>query len=231
MNRGVFSRSSVLLLLVAVFVAFCTTDIYAQKFVKHKNNKYSDVKVWWEVRYPDGSVGLSVNDKKNIVVDGGRGYSSVEYIYLHGRFKVTKGNYQGVVDAEGREIISPVKFSSVKDKYEYTYPEPYKYYEVGVGGSSYSPEKVGICNYAGSEMLPCEFNYIITYKEQCRDTDFFYHYVSKSQQGEPFVGLYDTAGRNIFPMSKYSYVSPYLKTKSAKKSHLSENNAFLCESA
>ncbi len=206
MKSRLFSSTSILMMIVALFVTFCATDVYAQKFVKHKNGKHYDVRVWWEVRYPDGSVGFSVNDKKNIVVDDGRGYSSVEYLYMHGRFKVSKGGYQGIVDAQGREIIPPVKYSSVKDKYEYSYPNIYKYYEVGVGGSSYSPDKVGLCNYEGREVLPCEFKSIGIDKEGTSDKNFFYHSVKKDKDGVSRVALCDTTGRFFFPFSEYGRV-------------------------
>lgn len=202
-TNTLLSRGVMLLSVIAACILF-TQPAYSQKFKKFKN-KYPEF-TWWKITYPDGAVGLSVNEKKNIIVDDIRGYSSVGY-FGHGLFLVNKGEYKGLVNMQGVEVVSPDKYNHIKS--EYNSYSGYKYLQVGVGGDYYRPESIGALNICGKMLLPCEYEYI--------DLNAISIYVNHSRKYQPYFiasnkdryVVCDTAGTVLFSTSEFTRVKPY----------------------
>lgn len=200
---NLLSRCLVLFSIIAVCM-LSVQPVYSQKFKKFKN-KYPKF-TWWRITYPDGSVGLSVNEKKNIVVSDARGYSSLDY-FGNGLFVVNKGDCRGVVNMQGIEVVSPDKYNHIESEYDIN--SGYKYLQVGVGGSRYSPESIGVLSCSGKVLLPCEYKYI----------DLRSEYISVNHSGKShpyFIAsnkescvVCDTAGTILFSTSEFSRVSPH----------------------
>lgn len=211
---------------IAAMCLLFVPTIHAQKFVKHKV-KYPTKFVWYEALYPDGSVGICMENKKNIIVPKERGFSYVEY--EQGRFNVKKGGYVGVLDISGNEIITPDKFNFIQYRYACAYPDDYSYYKVGIGGSEYSPEHVGIYDFTGKEIIPCTYKDIDVVKDvsiyiQGKSKTAFYFSVTKrdSITGNSLQGICDTTGIMLFPLSDYGWIYPQL-TKKPTSYDLSSN--------
>ena len=123
------------------------------KYKKHK--VYSDGKknVWWEVKYPDGSVGINLKKKKNVLVPAERGYTAVDYSKEFNVFEVEKGEYVGCVDVTGREFVAPDKYTEIFFASRFSKgPEgTYKCFIV------YKNDKVGVLSYDGKEIIPCKY--------------------------------------------------------------------------
>lgn len=196
------SRSVMLFSLIAVCMLF-VQPAYSQKFKKFKN-KYPEF-AWWKITYPNGNVGFSVNEKKNILVDDARGYSSVGY-FGEGLFLVEKGDSNGLVNMQGVEVVSPDKYNYIKSEYDIS--SGYKYLQVSVGESRFSPESIGVLNYSGKVVLPCKYKFINLISE----------YISVNNLGKShpyFVAsnneccvVCDTAGTVLFSTTEYKYVYP-----------------------
>lgn len=212
----VLQKSKISLFAIATMCLLLVPTIHAQKFVKHKV-KYPTKFVWYEALYPDGSVGVCMENKKNIIVPKERGFSNVEY--EQGRFKVKKGDYVGVFDMSGNEIITPDKFNSIKYDYQYVYPDYYRYYKVGIGGSEYSPEHVGIYDFTGKEIIPCTYKSIdvgdVSIYIQGNSKKAFYFNVTKQDSitGNLLNGICDTTGAMLFPLSDYGWIYPQLTNR------------------
>lgn len=193
---------------------FVAPTMYAQKFVKHKV-KYPTKFVWYEVLYSDGSIGISIDNKKNVIVSGERGYSGV-IKYEQGRFQVKKGNYTGVLDKSGNEIIAPNKFNFIKYDWKFAYPNSYRYYKVGIGGTKYNPKCLGIYDFTGKEIIPCTYESInannVSISIQGNSQEAFYFSVAKQDSitGNSLEGVCDTTGIMLFPLSDYGWIYPQL---------------------
>ena len=64
--RRIYLFTKIVPLFVTLLLVLSAQPVYSQKYKKNKSG-YPEF-VWWSITYPNGSVGLSVNDKKNIVV-------------------------------------------------------------------------------------------------------------------------------------------------------------------
>lgn len=195
----------------------CIPVAQAQKFVKHKE-KYPDF-IWYEVKYPDGKIGISVENKKNIIANNECGYTSVEYLSNHYTFKVKKGSFFGIIDKSGNEIIVPGKFCSIKAQYEYDFRNTYKCYQVGIGKSEYDVNFVGIIDMTGKEVLPCDYKNIELKHENIfvgtvgKNVYWFYTERKDSVTGDTYNGICDTTGVHLFSSADYSLIIPQLKRR------------------
>lgn len=197
----------VILLSLIVGCIFFVQPTYSQKFKKIKN-KYPKF-AWWKITYPNGNVGFSVNEKKNIVEDGARGYTSVGY-FGNDLFWVKRGDYTGLVDMCGNEVVSPDIYIHIDCEYSTSYK--YKYLQVGVGGSYYRPEKVGTLNMKGNVILPCKYKDIELGEESItlnHTTKYLSYFVGTSNDS---CVMCDTTGIVTFASSEYSSLKPYFTT-------------------
>ena len=202
--RRIILFTKIVPLLAALLLSLSAQPVYSQKYKKNKSG-YPEF-TWWRITYPNGNVGLSVNEKKNIVVNDSRGYSSVEF-FGSGLFSVKKGDYEGVVNMRGVEVISPDVYNYIESKYNTSCG--YKYLQVGIGGSWYSPEKVGALSVDGKVLLPCEYKRI----------DISSEYISVNYSGKsiPYFRAYndekivvcDADGTILFATSVHKYVYPH----------------------
>lgn len=207
------SRSVMLFSLIAVCMLF-VQPAYSQKFKKFKN-KYPEF-AWWKITYPNGNVGFSVNEKKNILVDDARGYSSVGY-FGEGLFLVEKGGCEGLVNMQGVEVVSPDKYNDIKSKYNIS--SGYKYLQVSVGESRFrpggrgirvfSPESIGVLNYSGKVLLPCKYKFInfLSSEHISVNNSGKSHLYFVASNNECCV-VCDTAGTVLFSTTEYKYVFP-----------------------
>ena len=206
MKRKAFLCGRVECLALLMLALLIVAPVHSQKFKKFKN-KYPEF-VWWRVTYPNGMVGFSVDKKKNIVVTDARGYSSVDFI-SSGIFKVRKGNYEGLVNKDGVEFVSPNKYNFIKYEYDYN---GYRYYTTGIGEREYSPDRVGILNSGGKVVLPCEYKRI-----DCYSRYIYVNHARKEQtyfiaENDEHSVLCDTAGVVLLDISGYKYLRPQFKS-------------------
>ncbi len=190
----------------------------AQKFVKHKV-KYQKF-VWYEIKYPDGNIGLSVDNKKNIIAGDERNYTSVEYLSRHNVFKVKKGIYTGIIDKSGNEIITPDKFCKINVLEEHHYQNNYNCYQVGIGKSEYDVNLVGIVNMKGDVILPCIYKRIELKDEHYTlgilDYKYIYWFYTERRDsitGDVYEGVCDTTGVHLFSSADYDFIIPEFESK------------------
>lgn len=213
-TNALLSRGAMFLSLI-VGCMLLAQPAYSQKFKKFKQG-YPEV-VWWKITYPNGKVGFSVNEKKNIVADETRGYTSAEY-YIHGLFIVGKGGYQGLVDMHGNEVVAPNQYNHI----EYKYGSNYSYWQVGIGSSRYNLEKLGALSPNGKMILPCKYKYISSNSELVSVKSSMKHLPYFVASSNDSIVVCDTAGVVLFSTSEFSSVSPYI-TDSPTSFDLSAN--------
>ncbi len=177
------------------------------KYKKHK--VYSDGKkiVWWEVKYPDGSVGISLKKKKNVLVPAERGYTAVSYGKYTKVFEVKKGDYCGAVNVEGKEIVAPVKYTKLSSEIKYLYPNDYICFIVAVN------DKYGVLNRAGKEILACKYSGVSGPNTPSYDSEFLYFELEQKKQGKKQIALCDTAGKIFLPFTECNSLSPRVSIK------------------
>lgn len=198
--------------IIFVLLSIISVTTSAQKYEKFKWNGHT----YYKILYKSGAIGLSINDKKNVICDEDRGYTKIEKTSTSIRtFIVKKGDYSGVIDINGREIIKPNRYQYIDDKLGYVSGcGAFHYYKVGNGGSQYNPEKQGVCSVAGEEIIPCLYKSIeldkIKYRYNDKDYAGFYFKIKTLQN---HIVMSDTLDETLFYSDKYDYAYMRIKDK------------------
>ena len=200
MKRGLLASICLMRVFFMLLLCFCVSQGYSQKYVKHKV-KYPHSIKWWEVKYKDGTVGISIDKKKNIIVDGSRGYTAVEYDNYSDLFKVKKGDYEGYLDRSCNEILPPDKYCKVDFNSVYINDKEFEYYIVSRKEGDII--KKGVLDYSCNEIIPCgEYCYIDKRQEKVyvggKSIDFVYFCITKKTDDKYYRQLCDTAGNCFF---------------------------------
>lgn len=198
--------------IIFVLISIISVTTNAQKYEKFKWNGHT----YYKILYKSGAIGMSVNDKKNVICDENRGYTKIEKTSTGVRtFIVKKGNYSGVIDINGREIIEPNRYQYIDDKLGYMSGcGAFYYYKVGNGGNQYYPEKQGVCSVDGEEIIPCLYKNIeldeVKYEYNDKDYAGFYFKIKTPQN---HIVLSDTLDETLFYSDKYDYAYMRMKDK------------------
>lgn len=204
------------ILLFFSFLLCLTAD--AQKYKKNSFLDNGEKRIYYEIFYKSGYVGLSVDTKQNVICGEDRGYTKIERTHTGVKtFIVKKGNFSGVIDMNGNEIITPNRYQYVDDEIGYASGcSTFRYYKVGNGGSQYSPEKQGICSVTGEEIIPCLYKRIeldkIIYKYNDKDYAGFYF---KTKTPQNHIALSDTLNETLFYSDKYDYAYIMMKKEAS----------------
>lgn len=207
------------IIIIILAITLPLISVKAQKFVKHK---YGDkTQTWYSIKYPTGEVGISVNNKKNIIADKTHGYNSVSYDYFNTKtFIVKKGGFEGVLDRTGKVIVTCNKYCRIDGESKYVYPEHIYFYKVSVGKDRYSVDSVGILDYEGNVVLPSLYKSIKldskTIYADGKSTEVLWFKATKEEEGKEYKEIYATDGTLLFSTSDYDWVdlclSDYCKT-------------------
>ncbi len=169
----------------------------------------------------DGGYGIYDANGK-MLIEPNRGYT-LPVTKLENYFLVEKGNYSGIADLNGKEVIAPDTYQSISQLSNGMYLVkkgnlfgvvnkagkvivPVKYhkcdlnyndhhYEVGMNGLR------GVCDLQGREILPPQFT-DISFSEKDKYHAFDTYYVKNGEK----CGMYKGDGDIIFPVSDYEYV-------------------------
>ena len=197
--------------IIIVLLSIISVTTSAQKYEKFR----WEGQTFYKILYKNGAVGLSIDKKKNVICGEERGYTDIERTHTGvNAFIVKKGDFSGVIDKNGNEIIKPNKYQYIDDeaKYALGYKFAFRYYKVGNGGSQYNPEKQGACSLTGEEIIPCLYKSItldyIKYEYNNKDYVGFYF---KANTPQNHIVLSDTLDETLFYSDKYN--DAYIRMK------------------
>lgn len=205
-------RKTIFLFAMLVGVLLIAQPAYAQKYKKYKAYKPEKF-AWWEVKYPDGTVGISIGKKKNVIAGRARGYSAVEYVENDQVFKVSNNKYVGFVDRQGYELLAPDKYTNALIIDLNDSVRIFKVAKTDDEGT-----KWGLIDASCKEMLPCLYSYILMERGSLKHNDKTitckYFVVSrKEDDNRKSVAVFDDACSIVQPFVECKSIEVVFKEK------------------
>lgn len=212
------------------FTYVAVTDVTGLEGIETTSGKTLIPAKYSRIFYSDGTFsvyseggGYGLYDSKGkVLIEANRGYT-LPITNLQKYYLVEKGNYSGIADLNGNEVIAPDRYQSIRqlDNGMFLVKKGNLYGVINKSGKEIMPVKYhkcdlyydghhyetqmnglhGICDLQGREILPPQFT-DISFSEKDKYHPFDTYYVKNGQK----CGMYKSNGEILFPVSAYEYV-------------------------